>query len=60
MIESNMKELTINQALDLIQSNNKTAQLENLVKKLQALKIKLGGNTKIENSKEILFIISGA
>ena len=55
-----MKELTINQALDLIQANNKTAQLVDLVEKLKNLKAQRGGRVKIENSKEILFIITGA
>lgn len=59
MIEnSNMKDLTINQALDLIFSKKKAAQLVNLVEKLQALKSQFGGKTKIENSGEIHFIIS--
>ena len=50
-------ELTVNQALDMIFTSGKTKKLDNLVNKLKALKLEAGGNAKIENSKEILFII---
>jgi hypothetical protein len=52
-----MKDLTINQALDLILSKGKGKKLDYLVERLKKLKAQFGGNTKIENSKEIHFII---
>jgi hypothetical protein len=55
-IDSN-SEITVNQALDLIMTTGKTSRLQDLVKKLKALKEQAGGNAKIDNSKEILFII---
>jgi len=54
------RELTINQALDLIFTSEKSKQLSHLIERLSYLKLEKGGRAKIDNSEDIRTMINDA